>query len=136
MANYQEIYVTLFQQITAAINELQKVQRKIEEMCLSSVPTNTGSIEIAEREKQVHNRDKILQSLYYGELCPVEQYRPIIEHQVMAVAAYVRNKIQKAIESGFYNPDSKVQVYGNYFMGVLGRNQTQKSYCEYTKNVG
>lgn len=60
MANYQEIYVTLFQQITAAINELQKVQRKIEEMCLSSVPTNTGSIEIAEREKQVHNRDKIL----------------------------------------------------------------------------
>lgn len=40
MPNYQEMYVTLFRRVTAAINELQEAQQQTEEMYISSAPNN------------------------------------------------------------------------------------------------
>lgn len=45
MPNYQEMYVTLFRRVTAAINELQEAQQQTEEMYISSTPTNIKVID-------------------------------------------------------------------------------------------
>lgn len=45
MPNYQEMYVTLFRGVTAAINELQEAQQRTEEMYISSAPTNIRVID-------------------------------------------------------------------------------------------
>lgn len=45
MPNYQEMYVTLFRRVTAAINELQEAQQQTEEMYISSAPTNIRVID-------------------------------------------------------------------------------------------
>lgn len=38
MPDYQKMYITLFQRVTAAISDLQEVQRQTEEMYISSEP--------------------------------------------------------------------------------------------------
>lgn len=52
MADYQAMYTVLFRRVTAAIEELQDVQRQTEEMYISSASTNIRLIDTDKKEDE------------------------------------------------------------------------------------
>lgn len=52
MADYQAMYNVLFRRVTAAIEELQDVQRQTEEMYISSTSTNIRLIDTDKKDDE------------------------------------------------------------------------------------
>lgn len=52
MADYQAMYTVLFRRVTAAIEELQDVQRQTEEMYISSTSTNIRLIDTDKKDDE------------------------------------------------------------------------------------
>lgn len=52
MADYQAMYTVLFRRVTAAIEELQNVQRQTEEMYISSEPTSVRLIDTNKKDDE------------------------------------------------------------------------------------
>ncbi|SHJ30742.1 hypothetical protein [Hespellia stercorisuis] len=52
MSNYKEMYFTLFQRVTVAINELQEAQQQMEEMYISSAHTNVSAVDTCKKENE------------------------------------------------------------------------------------
>lgn len=52
MANYQEMYTTLFQHVTAAIHDLQAAQRQTEEMYISAEPPELIVLDTSRKEDE------------------------------------------------------------------------------------